>query len=412
MTTLADEREQLRATTTEPDDRLTPSLLLALGLLSAFAPFAMDLYLPAFPTMTSDLATSASGVQLTLTAFLAGAGAGQLIFGPLSDRFGRRRPLLIGAIVCVVASVLAAMAPTIGALIVLRLLQGLSGAAGMVISRAVVTDLARGVALARGFSLLMLVGGVAPVVAPLAGSLLVGPLGWRGLLGVVAAIAAVTLLLVVFIVHESHPPVSREQQRAARASGRSSGLATRAFLAPTVTFAFAFAAMMGYVAASPFLYQVMMGLDTVAYGALFALNALSLAASSALAARLARRIAPGRLLTTGLVLMVAAALVFAALVLTAAPTLLLAVPVLVLVASLGLVLGNATALALGAVPDATGRGSAVIGALQFGLGALVVPLVGLGGQHTAAPLAGVLIGTTAVALVARLLVRPTAVPAT
>jgi DHA1 family bicyclomycin/chloramphenicol resistance-like MFS transporter len=284
----------------------------------------------------------------------------------------------------------------------------MAGAAGMVISRAVVTDLARGPAAARGFSMLMLVGGVAPVVAPLAGSLLVGPLGWRGLLGVVAAISVLTLLVVIFVVHESHPAASREQQRISRAAGRSTGLTTRAFIAPTVTFGLAFASMMAYVAASPFLYQVMMGLNATAYGALFAFNALSLATTSALAARLTRRIAPARVLTTGLVLMLAAALGFAALATSAAPPLLLAVPVLVMVASLGLVLGNATALALDAVPTATGRGSAVMGALQYGLGALVAPLVGLGGQHDAAPLACVLIGTTGFALISRLLVRPAA----
>lgn len=404
MTAVAELEHDPESTPVETaQDRPAPALLLTLGLLSAFAPFAMDLYLPAFPAMTTDLGASATGVQLTLTAFLVGAGVGQLVFGPLSDRFGRRRPLLVGAVVSVLASVLAALAPTIGLLVALRLLQGLAGAAGMVIGRAVITDLVRGRAAASAFSLLMIVGGVAPVIAPLAGSLLVGPLGWRGLLGVVAAIAAVTLVVVVLVVRETHPPQQRAQQRAARSSGLATGLTTRSFLAPTVTFCFAFAAMMGYIAASPFLYQVMMGLSTPVYGVLFAINALALAAVSSVSAKLAHRVVPLRLVTVGTVSMLVAALAFAALVLAEVPALWLAVPLFVLVSSLGLVLGNATALALGAVPHAAGRGSAVIGALQFGLGAIFSPLVGLGGEHTAAPLAVVLVATTVVAVLARAL---------
>ncbi|WNY33324.1 MFS transporter [Curtobacterium flaccumfaciens] len=150
------------ATPTTKQQGITTALLLVLGLLSAVAPFATDLYLPAFPQMTTELGASATAVQLTLTAFLVGVTAGQLVFGPLSDRFGRVPPLIAGAAVCVLASIAAVLAPNIGVLIAARLLQGLGGAAGMVISRAVISDLATGKSAARAFSLMMIVGGVAP----------------------------------------------------------------------------------------------------------------------------------------------------------------------------------------------------------------------------------------------------------
>ena len=153
---------------------LSAGLLITLALLSAVAPFATDLYLPAFPAMVADLHTSPTAVQLTLTAFLLGLASGQLVFGPLSDRFGRVKPLVIGAAVCVLASLAAVLAPSIEVLVAARFAQGLTGAAGMVIGRAIISDLATGRAAARAFSLMMIVAGVAPIVAPLAGGFLTG----------------------------------------------------------------------------------------------------------------------------------------------------------------------------------------------------------------------------------------------
>ena len=197
---------------TQPAQRLQPReaaispwLLVVLALLSAVAPVATDLYLPAFPEMTAELQASATAVQLTLTAFLLGLTFGQLMFGPLSDRLGRRRPLIVGALLCVVASVVAATAPNIGILIAARFAQGFTGAAGMVIGRAVISDLTGGKTAGRAFSLMMIVGGVAPVIAPFAGGLLVDSLGWRGILWVVCAIAVAMLISIVAVVRESHP---------------------------------------------------------------------------------------------------------------------------------------------------------------------------------------------------------------
>lgn len=400
----------VRASTATPPRTaagITTALLLVLGLLSAVAPFATDLYLPAFPQMTTELQTSATTVQLTLTAFLVGVTAGQLVFGPLSDRFGRVPPLVAGAALCVVASAAAVFAPNVGVLIVARLLQGLGGAAGMVISRAVISDLATGKPAARAFSLMMIVGGVAPVVAPLLGGLLTGPIGWRGLLAVVLGLAVLMLVAVLAVVRETH---LRSRRDALREERRGSGSALRAlrsrtFLGYTAVFGFAFAVMMAYISASPFLYQEMIGFSTVQYGIAFGVNALALMGVSILSATLTERHAVRSVLSLGIVLVLASTIAFALLVVTAAPVVLLAVPLFTAVGSLGLVLGNATALALGAVPSAAGTASAVLGALQFGLAALVSPLVSIGGSTTAAPLAVVMVVAAVIAVVALLAAR-------
>lgn len=376
-------------------------LLLALGLLSAFAPFAMDMYLPAFPGMMADLGTSAAGVQLSLTAFLVGCGVGQVVFGPLSDRYGRRRPLILGSALCVVASLAVALAPSITMLVVARVVQGLTGAAGMVVGRAVVGDLARGRAAARAFSLMMLVGGIAPVVAPLIGGLLVDVVHWRGLLMIVFGVAVLMFVAVLLVVPESHPAERRAAARQDRRQGRSP-LLSAPFISAALAFGFAFSALMAYISASPFVFQVMIGLDAVQYALMFGVISAALTATGAASARLSRRVAPGTLLTAGLVSMLTGAVVLALLVAARVPSGWLAAPLLLVIASLGLVMGNGTALALDAVPHDVGKGSAVLGALQFGLGAVVSPLVGLGGEHTAAPLAAVLLTVTAIALVARL----------
>lgn len=189
------------------------------------APFAVDLYLPTFPQMSEDLASSTSGVQLTLTAFLVGIAAGQFVFGILSDRFGRRGPLLIGMIACVAAGVIAAGAPTIEVLIGARAIQGFSGAAGVVISRAIVVDLVHGNETARSLSLMAALGGIAPVAAPMVGGLLSPVMGWRGMMVILAVIAFLMLLAVIFFVPETYPRerrqratrVTRESPRPARA---------------------------------------------------------------------------------------------------------------------------------------------------------------------------------------------------
>ncbi|MFJ4624749.1 MFS transporter, partial [Streptomyces sp. NPDC088812] len=195
-------------------------LLSTLALLMGLASFGIDLYLPAFPVMTTELSTTATGVQLSLTAFLIGAGAGQLVFGPWSDRAGRVVPLVFGAVLFVAASVTATLAGSIELLVAARLVQGLGGAAGMVIGRAIILDRARGTEAARALSIMMLIGGIAPIIAPVAGGALVGPVGWRGLLGIVTGLGVIALACVLVFVRESLP---REIRRARAGTARRGG---------------------------------------------------------------------------------------------------------------------------------------------------------------------------------------------
>jgi DHA1 family bicyclomycin/chloramphenicol resistance-like MFS transporter len=384
-----------------PERTITPALLVTLALLSAVAPFATDLYLAAFPTMVSDLNTTATAVQLTLTAFLLGLALGQLIFGPLSDRYGRVRPLVVGAGVCVMASVATVFAPSIEVLIGARLLQGIAGAAGMVIGRAIIADLASGKAAARAFSLMMIVGGVAPVVAPLAGGFLVAPIGWRGALAVILGLSTLMLLAVLLVVRETHTEGRRNELRAARVELGSPlrDLTSRAYVGHVLAFCGAFATMMAYISASPFIYQSMMGLSAAQYGAMFGVNALALLSMSALSARLIARYDARRLAGIGLAVGFTAAIVLLVLATSHVAAGWLALPLLVTVGSMGLVFGNATALALGAAPRAAGTASALLGASQFGLAAAVSPLVSIAGEGTAVPAALVMVCTSSLALV-------------
>jgi DHA1 family bicyclomycin/chloramphenicol resistance-like MFS transporter len=371
---------------------LTLPLLLVLGLLSAIAPLATDLYLPAFPRMSSELGASATEVQLTLTSFLVGLTVGQLVFGPLSDRLGRRRPLVVGTILFVLASVASVLAPTVGLLVAARLVQGLAGAAGMVIARAIVSDVARGADAARAHSLTMIVGGLAPVVGPVVGGLLAEPIGWRGLLAVILALSVLMLVSVLVVVRETLGPIRRARlhvERLRRTDARSPlsrMLASRTYVGFTLCFGFAFAVMMAYISASPFLFQDLMGFDALGYGLVFGANALAITVVSAVAARLVGRVPAVRLLQVGVSIVALSVAVALVLVLLATPVRWLMIPLFTGIGSMGLIFGTSTALALGAVPGIAGTAAAVLGALQFGLGALVSPLVGLGGGTSALPM--------------------------
>jgi DHA1 family bicyclomycin/chloramphenicol resistance-like MFS transporter len=382
-------------------------LLLTLALLAAFAPIAIDLYLPGFPAMALDLGLDASGVQLTLTTFLAGLACGQLVMGPLSDRYGRRLPLLISAAVCVVAGVVTAIAPNLWVLVAARLVQGLTGAGGMVIGRAIIADLATGRAAARAFTLMLTVGGVAPVLAPLIGGLLAAPAGWRGMLWAVTALCLLMLLAIAAVVPETRPAAVRAQAAGspyAVAVGRV--LRSRGYWAHTAAFALSFAMMMAYIAASPFVYQGVLGLTEVQYGIAFGINAAGLITTGAVVSRLVERIEPLRIVTVAVATQVAATLTLVALVLLGAPGWTYAVAIFVAVGTNGGIMGTSAALAMAHVREVAGTGSALLGFSQFALGAVVSPLVGLGGDRSAVAPALVmatasLLAATAVGLASR-----------
>jgi DHA1 family bicyclomycin/chloramphenicol resistance-like MFS transporter len=278
----------------------------------------------------------------------------------------------------------------------------------LVIGRAVISDVATGKAAARAFSLMMLVGGVAPVIAPLAGGFLVGPIGWRGALAVILVISTVMLLAVLLVVRETHTEHRRAELRSSRAASGSPlrDLTSRTYLGHAAAFCGAFATMMAYISASPFIYQTMMGLSAGEYGAMFGVNALALLGTSALSARLTAKHDVRLLAGIGLVVGLGATVTLLALATSGVGAGWLALPLLVTVGSMGLVFGNTTALALGAARRAAGTASAFLGATQFGLAAAVTPLVSIAGEGTAVPAAIVMVCASTLALLAFGCARP------
>lgn len=372
-----------------------PTVLLIglLALLSAVSPLATDMYLPAFPDIAGDLGTTASGVQLTLTSFMLGLAAGQLVIGPLSDSTGRRGPLLIGTVACLLAGVACALAPTVTVLVIARFLQGFTGAAGVVLSRAIITDTTRGPATAQLMSLMMVIGGIMPVLAPLGGGLILEVTDWRGVFWVITALVAVMVIGVATAVRETLPPERRHAGGLRTLLGHTGAvLRDRGYVSATLVFALGFGALFSYVSASPFVLQNVVGLSTLEYSLVFGVNSVGIMAAGALNIRLVGRFPVRRILAVGVAVMLAGALgLFASVLLgtPAAPTL---VSMFLLTSSMGLVLGNGSALAMRAVPTSAGTASAFMGAFQFLLGAAVAPLVGLGGEHDPLPMAAFVLG--------------------
>lgn len=367
-------------------------LFVLLGGLTAFGPLSIDLYLPALPAIGRDLAAGESLIQLTLTACLIGLAIGQVVAGPISDALGRRRPLLIGVAGYVVASLLCALAPTAVILVALRLLQGLTGAAGIVIARAIVRDLYSGSAAARYFSRLILVMGLAPILAPVLGAQLLRVTSWHGIFLVLALITALLWLGAARALPETLPAERR------RPGGLSDTVHTFRRLAADTQFigyavagGLAFGAMFAYIAGSPFVLQGIYGVSPQTFSLIFGLNALGFVITSQINGSLVSRIPPARLLTVGVTITGVAGLALLAVILIGGLGLAaVLLPLFVLVSSIGFVVPNAVALALSKHPEAAGTGSALLGVIQSGIGAAGAPLVGIAGITTALPMAGVI----------------------
>jgi MFS transporter, DHA1 family, multidrug resistance protein len=391
--------------------RRMAALIAVLGGLTAFGPLSMDLYLPAFPVLADELQASQAQVQLTLTADVIGLVAGQLVLGPLSDAWGRRRLLLGATVVCAIASLFCALAPSAAVLTLWRFVQGFSGGGGIVLARAVAADLTSGVAAARLFSLFMTLSSVAPIVAPvLGGVLLVWTGSWPVMFHLLAAINAALALAIWFVVPESLPAEERHSG-GLRQTGRAfRDLARdRVFVGYALTVAFAYASLFGYISGSSFALQEHYGLSATQFSAVFALNAAGMIALGLLNARLVRRFPVRRLLVLGLVGSSAAAAVLVLVVTAGASLGLLAVlpPLFLVVATRGLVSSNATVLGVERGSPAAGSASAVLGACMFGGGVLVTPLVGLGPEGSPVPMALVVAGGAVAALLATVLLTRT-----
>lgn len=378
--------------------RRWPATLVVLGGLSAFGPLSIDMYLPAMPRMSDDLGTGDLPVQLTLTACLVGLALGQALAGPVSDTLGRRRPLLASLVAYTVASLLCAIAPDVWVLIGLRLLQGLAGAAGIVIARAVIRDLRSGPSLARLFALVMAINGLAPILAPIIGAQVLRIGSWRWVFVILAAVGALLLAGVAALLPESLPAERRHPgsvRRTLRIFGELSG--DRRFVGCLLATGLSLGAMFAYISASPFVLQQVHGLSAAQFSLVFGANALGIVALSQLSALLVGRVGPTRLLVTGTLLQGVATLALLAVVSSRLWALLGAL--FVAVAAVGLVLPNATALALSDHGDHAGSASALLGTFQFAVGAVTPALLGVPGMSQSVAM-GVVMAVLAVGGVA------------
>jgi DHA1 family bicyclomycin/chloramphenicol resistance-like MFS transporter len=388
-------------------------LTLVLGFLTALGPLTIDMYLPALPTITTDLRASAAAVQLTLTGTLAGLAIGQLIVGPLSDAFGRRVPLLAGIAVHVTASVLCVFAPNLAVLGTLRVLQGLGAAAASVVAMAVVRDLFDGLAAARLLSRLMLVVGVAPILAPTVGGLVLRLTQWRGVFVVLAAAGLAILAATAFALPETLP-AGRRRAGGVGGTVRDYGrlFADRVYVGLIIVAGLSMAALIAYVSGSSFVFQDEYGMSQQQFAFVFAGGAVGLIGATQLNVRLLRRWTPQRILAGALVAGVAAGAVLLALAATHAGGLLgVLLPLWTVLAMVGLAMPNAPALALSRHGEAAGTAAALLGAVQFGVGALAAPLVGVLGVGALAMAIVVFGGMAAAALALWLVVRPQHLPA-
>jgi DHA1 family bicyclomycin/chloramphenicol resistance-like MFS transporter len=366
-------------------------VLVALGALSAFGPLSMDLYLPALPDLGRDLRVGDASAQLTMSLCMVGLALGQLVAGPLSDRIGRRPVLLTGVAVYMVTSLLCAVAPGIWSLVLLRFTQGLAGGAGMVISRAMVRDQFDGQRAVRVFSTLMMVSGLAPVLAPLIGGQLARVTSWRGMF-VVLAVIGLLLLLAAFTLPETLPPRDRQEGGLRETAVQFTVLGRdRQFVGYTLVLALMSCALFIYISLSSFVLQNEYEISAQLFSVIFAVNSLGIVLAGRLNSVGTRWLSPRTLLGGGIGVGLTGAAISLAAVLAGwgLPGLLPAL--FLMVSSLGVIMPNATALALEPHGRRAGSASAFLGTAQFLLGAVVPPLISSDGATAVTLTLGVLV---------------------
>ncbi|MEO5746279.1 MAG: multidrug effflux MFS transporter [Terracoccus sp.] len=375
----------------DPDDKSGIAMVVALGVMSSFGPLSIDLYLPALPQVARDLGVTADGVALTLTSCTLGLGVGQLIVGPLSDRWGRRRPLLAGIVLFTVFSLVCAVAQTLPLLVAARFVQALGGSAGIVLARAVARDLRSGAELVRLFSLMLAVNGLAPVLAPVLGGQLLRVVSWRYSFVALAVLGALILALVWRAVPESLPPTRR------RVGGLADALRTYRsllsdlrFVGQVLTGAFAFATLFAYISAAPFVLQDHYGFSAQLFSVVFGANAVGLIVGTRCAAYVG--------LARGLVLLTVGAVAVLLSGLTDAGLVLLLPGFFLVGTAFGMCIPTVSANAMQAHPLSAGAASALLGATQFVVGGGVGPLAGRGASDGPVFLGAVMTGLAVTAM--------------
>ena len=379
-------------------------LVVLLGALSGIGPLAIDMYLPSFPSIAAEFGTSVSAVERTLATYFIGLSLGQLVYGPLADRFGRKRPLYVGLLIFLLTSVGCAFATSVEALAALRFFQALGGCAQMVVARAVVRDLFEERQAARVFSALILVMGVAPIVAPVLGGWLVVTLGWRSIFFALAAFAGACLVATIFLPESL--PVARRRRRSLRETliVYLGLLRHRAFMVHTLAGSLASAALFAYIGGSPFVFMELYQVPEDQFGFYFGANAFGLIVASQFNGALTHRLSPQRIVRGALVVATIAGLAL----LTTAVTGLggfvgVLAPLFVLVSSLGFILPSSIALAMAPHGEHAGSASAVYGFLQFLLSGAGGLIVGAFHDDSAVPMAVVIAASIITAMAINLL---------
>jgi len=354
-------------------------LTLILGALSAFTPLAVDMYLPALPALERDLATDSGRVQQTLSLFFLGLAVGQLFYGPISDRFGRRAPLIVGNLLYILASVACALAPDIDSLVAARFMQAFGSCAGLVISRAMVRDLFEPREGARVMSLLMLVMGVAPILAPLLGGYVMVWFGWQAIFWFLAAFAMLVMVAARLWLPETRGPRPEVRLTPAAVLGVYARLLrTRRYMGYTLASSLGMGGLFAYIAASPFVFIGQFGLSPQAYGWVFGINAVGIIGMSQVNRALLRRFTLDEVLVVAVGLMAGAGLLLLLCAVTGFGGMIgLWLPLFFYIASLGAVLPNAAASAMAGEAERAGSAAALMGTLQFMLGAVTSGIVSL-----------------------------------
>jgi DHA1 family bicyclomycin/chloramphenicol resistance-like MFS transporter len=388
--------------------------IILLGALTALGPFTIDLYLPAFPELETDFDTSAAMIQLTLTGTMIGFAIGQLIVGPLSDKVGRRVPLIVVTALHVLSSIAAAIAPDLILLATARVVMGIGAAAGGVVAMAIVRDLFGGKRLVVMLSRLALVSGVAPVIAPIIGSGLLTVMPWRGIFVVLAGYGAVMLLATILLMPETLPRERRQERGSSTVLQRyRSVFSDRVFVGVLIIGGMTFSGLFSYLSASPFLFQQTHGLNPQEYGLLFAANSLGVVGGVQAAARLAARFGPQWVMafSTGMLLVSGAAIIVCDQV--GAGFWGTVLPLWLFMTACGFTFPCVQVLALDRHGKAAGTAASVLGAWNFGVAAVISPAVGMiseGDGITATTMAVVMVGCAVVAILALwLIVRPSTV---
>ncbi|KNB72845.1 multidrug effflux MFS transporter [Brevibacillus reuszeri] len=362
-------------------------MAVILGSLSAFGPLSLDMYLPALPMLEGDLQTTTSMAQLSLTACLIGLSVGQLFAGPLSDVRGRRTPLLIGLILYAISSFLCAVAPSIWTFVLLRFVQGMAGSAGIVIARATVRDLYSGTELTKFFALLMLINGIAPIAAPIAGGQLLQVTTWHGVFVVLGLIGVIMFFTVLLGLPETLPTDRRSKAGIGNTLATFSNLfKDRVFMGYALSQGLVTAAMFAYISGSPFVFQQIFGVSPQGFSLIFATNGVGIILASQITGKLAGKVKETTLFVCGISIAAIGGITLLSMILLDAGLVAVLIPLFFVVSSVGIVGATGFSLAMQNQSKAAGSASALQGLLSFISGGIVAPLVGIAGNQTAVPM--------------------------